>query len=118
VGSNAHPATQLIDFLAVLFGYAISGERTLEAFYDGLQPFAVAFMAFLSLNLAVLNLLPIPILDGGQVVFLVAEAVRRRPLSVQLRSRLTQIGFFVLVGIMLLALRNDVVRVFPHVFSR
>ncbi len=33
VGSNAHPATQLIDFLAVLFGYAISGERTLEEFY-------------------------------------------------------------------------------------
>src|SRR5215467_12368401 len=36
---------EVIDFLAVLFGYAISGERTLEAFYEGLQPFAVAFMA-------------------------------------------------------------------------
>ena len=81
-------------------------------------PFFLSFMAFLSLNLAVLNLLPIPILDGGQVVFLAAEAVRRRPLSVQLRSRLTQIGFFVLVGIMLLALRNDILRVFPHVFAR
>ena len=45
VGSNAHPATQLIDFLAVLFGYAISGERTLEAFYERLQPFALPFMA-------------------------------------------------------------------------
>src|SRR5438132_10273916 len=45
VGSDAHPATQLIDFLAVLFGYAISGERTLEAFYERLQPFAVPFMA-------------------------------------------------------------------------
>ena len=45
VGSNAHPATQLIDFLAVLFGYAISGERTLEAFYERLQPFAEPFMA-------------------------------------------------------------------------
>ena len=45
VGSNAHLATQLIDFLAVLFGYAISGERTLEAFYEGVQPFAPAFMA-------------------------------------------------------------------------
>src|SRR6266852_4165800 len=45
VGSNAHPATQLIDFLAVLFGYAISGERTLEAFYEQLAPFAEAFMA-------------------------------------------------------------------------
>src|SRR5260221_6845517 len=36
---------EVIDFLAVLFGYAISGERTLEAFYEGLQPFAVPFMA-------------------------------------------------------------------------
>ena len=80
--------------------------------------FFLGFMAFLSINLAVLNLLPIPILDGGQVVFLVAEAVRRRPLSLQLRTRLTQIGFVVLVGIMLLALRNDFLRVFPHVFSR
>jgi hypothetical protein len=45
VDSNAHPATRLIDFLAVLFGYAISGERTLEAFYQRLQPFAIPFMA-------------------------------------------------------------------------
>src|SRR6266702_6569872 len=36
---------EVIDFLAVLFGYAISGERTLEAFYEGLRPFAVPFMA-------------------------------------------------------------------------
>src|SRR5207245_10601567 len=62
--------------------------------------FFLGFMAFLSINLAVLNLLPIPILDGGQVVFLAAEAVRRRPLSVELRALLTRIGFVVLVGIM------------------
>ena len=80
--------------------------------------FFLGFMAFLSINLAVLNLLPIPILDGGQVVFLVAEVVRRRPLSLELRTRLTQIGFLVLVGIMLVALRNDFLRVFPHVFPR
>jgi len=45
VGSNAHPATQLIDFLAVLFGYAVSSERTLEGFYQRLVPWANAFMA-------------------------------------------------------------------------
>jgi len=80
--------------------------------------FFLGFMAFLSINLAVLNLLPIPILDGGQLVFLLAEGLRRRPLSLQLRARLTQLGFVMLLGIMLLALRNDVMRVFPHVFSR
>jgi hypothetical protein len=45
VGSDAHPATQLIDFLAVLVGYAVSSERTLEGFYQRLLPWASAFMA-------------------------------------------------------------------------
>ena len=39
---------EVIDFLAILFGYAISGERTLEAFYEGIEPFAVPFMALLN----------------------------------------------------------------------
>jgi len=76
------------------------------------------FMAFFSVNLAVLNLLPIPILDGGQVAFLLAEAVRRRPLPLELRLRLTQIGFVVLLGIMILATSNDILRWLGNVFGR
>jgi len=76
------------------------------------------FMAFFSINLAILNLLPIPLLDGGQVVFLLAEAVRRKPLPLELRLRLTQIGFVVLLGIMILATSNDVLRWLGHVFKR
>ena len=72
----------------------------------------LAFMAFLSINLAVINLLPIPVLDGGHVVFLLMEAVRRKPLSIELRARLTQVGFFIIIGIMLFALSNDLLRVF------
>ncbi len=72
------------------------------------------FLAFFSVSLAVLNLLPIPVLDGGQAVFLLAEAILRRPLSVQLRLRLTQVGFLVILGIMALALVNDVLRVLPR----
>src|SRR5579871_320673 len=49
---------EVIDFLAVLFGYAISGERTLEAFYERLQPFAVPFMAQVSARLAPSSLNP------------------------------------------------------------
>jgi regulator of sigma E protease len=64
------------------------------------------------MNLAVLNLLPIPVLDGGHLVFLLIEGVRRRPLTLRQRQVATQIGFFVLVGIMLLALSNDVLRLF------
>ncbi|HEX4628624.1 MAG TPA: RIP metalloprotease RseP, partial [Gemmatimonadales bacterium] len=74
----------------------------------------LTFLAFFSVNLAVLNLLPIPILDGGQLVFLIAEAVRRKPLSLKLRMVLTQVGFVVLLAIMILALTNDALRNLPR----
>jgi regulator of sigma E protease len=70
------------------------------------------FMALLSVSLAVLNILPIPVLDGGHLMFLVVEAVRRRPLSPQLRLRLTQVGMLVVLAIIALALSNDVFRFF------
>jgi regulator of sigma E protease len=70
------------------------------------------FMALLSVSLAVLNMLPIPVLDGGHLMFLVVEAVRRRPLSPQLRLRLTQVGMLVVLAIIALALSNDVFRLF------
>ena len=71
----------------------------------------ISFMAFLSINLAILNLLPIPVLDGGHLVFLFIEGIRGKPLSVAVRLRLTQVGLFVLLGIMVLALTNDLLRV-------
>ncbi len=74
----------------------------------------LTFLAFFSVNLAILNLLPIPILDGGQLMFLIAEAVRRKPLSLKLRMVLTQVGFVVLLAIMILALTNDALRILPR----
>jgi regulator of sigma E protease len=68
------------------------------------------FMAFVSVNLAVLNLLPIPVLDGGQFVFLLAEGVMRRPLSLKIREGLTMVGLFLIVCLMVLAFKNDIVR--------
>ncbi len=70
------------------------------------------FLAFFSVSLAGLNLLPIPVLDGGHAMFLIAEAIRRRPLSPQLRLRLTQVGMLVVLAIMVIALSNDVLRLF------
>ena len=67
-------------------------------------------MAMFSVNLAILNLLPIPILDGGHLVFLGIEAVRGKALSVQQRMRWSQVGLLVVMGIMLWALSNDVLR--------
>jgi regulator of sigma E protease len=68
------------------------------------------FLAFFSVSLAVLNLLPIPVLDGGHAMFLIAEAIRRKPLSPQLRMRLTQVGMLIVLAIMVLAISNDVIR--------
>jgi regulator of sigma E protease len=70
----------------------------------------LSFVAFISLNLAVLNLLPIPVLDGGHVMFLLIEAVRGKPLSVAVRLRLSQVGFVILMALMVLAVSNDVIR--------
>ncbi len=70
------------------------------------------FLAFFSVSLAVLNLLPIPVLDGGHAFFLIVEAVRRKPLTPKLRMRLTQLGMLVVLGIMVLAISNDVLRLF------
>jgi regulator of sigma E protease len=77
----------------------------------GLDTF-VAFMAFISVNLAVLNLLPIPVLDGGQFLFLLAEAVIRRPLPPKVRERLMEVGIVLVVLLMGLAFSNDIRRLF------
>ena len=87
------------------------GQISGEVVRLGLDAF-LSFVALFSINLAILNLLPIPVLDGGHVVFLLIEGVRGRPLSLEQRQRWTQIGFFVLVGIMALALGNDFLRLF------
>jgi regulator of sigma E protease len=70
------------------------------------------FMALFSINLAILNLLPIPILDGGQLVFLAVEGIRGRALSVEQRARLSQLGLVMIVAIMVWALANDFLRLF------
>ncbi len=76
------------------------------------------FLAFLSVNLAILNLLPIPILDGGHLMFLLVEAVRGRPLSVEARIRLSHVGLLIVVGLMVWANGNDVVRLVERFLSR
>jgi regulator of sigma E protease len=68
------------------------------------------FMALLSVNLAILNLLPIPVLDGGHLIFLLLEGARGKPLSLTARMRLTQAGLVVLVGIVIFVFTNDILR--------
>jgi regulator of sigma E protease len=94
-----------------LGGPILIGQLSGRVARAGLEPF-LAFMALFSVNLAVLNLLPIPVLDGGHLVFLGVEAVRGRPLSLQSRMRLTQVGFVIVMAIMVWAFANDILRLF------
>jgi regulator of sigma E protease len=70
------------------------------------------FIAVLSINLGVLNLLPIPVLDGGHLLFFLIEAVSRRPVKVQYRERAQQVGVFILILVMIYAFYNDIARFF------
>ena len=68
------------------------------------------FFASLSLNLAVLNLLPIPILDGGHVLMLAIESVMRRDLSVAVKERFVQVGLVFLLGVFAFVMYSDILR--------
>ena len=68
------------------------------------------FLAYLSISLGVLNLLPIPVLDGGHLLFYLVEWVRGRPLSERVQGWGIQIGISLVLGVMLLALANDLSR--------
>jgi regulator of sigma E protease len=67
-------------------------------------------MAFISINIGLVNLLPIPVLDGGHLFFLAAEAVKKRPLSLRVREVASLVGMTVLFALMLVAFKNDVER--------
>ncbi len=71
-----------------------------------------ALIAFLSINLAILNLLPIPILDGGQVLMTVAESVKGSPFSVRTRENVMRVGLAAIVALFAVVMFNDIVRLF------
>jgi regulator of sigma E protease len=76
---------------------------------QGISPF-VYFLGLLSVNLGILNLLPIPILDGGHLVFFSIEALRRKPLSPQARMMAQQVGLAVILMLTALVFYNDIAR--------
>jgi regulator of sigma E protease len=70
----------------------------------------LSFTALLSINLAILNLLPIPILDGGHLLFSLIEWLRGKPISLRKREIAQQVGMVLLVGLMVFAFYNDIYR--------
>jgi regulator of sigma E protease len=69
----------------------------------------IMLMAMISLQLGVMNLLPIPVLDGGHIMILLIEGVARRDLSLRVKERIQQVGFAALATLMLVVIYNDVI---------
>ena len=76
---------------------------------SGFEDF-IRFLAYLSVSLGILNLLPIPVLDGGHIVYYTIEAIRRRPLSEQVQAFGLRIGMAMILTLMVFALYNDLMR--------
>ncbi|PCJ18995.1 MAG: RIP metalloprotease RseP, partial [Gammaproteobacteria bacterium] len=76
----------------------------------GLEAF-LGFIAYLSISLGVLNLLPIPVLDGGHLVYFIIESITGKPVSDQVQAAGVKIGLSIIGALMMLAMYNDVVRV-------
>jgi len=79
----------------------------------GILPF-IFFMAILSVNLGVLNLLPVPVLDGGHLFFYLIELVTRREINIKWREWAQQVGFVLLILLMLFVFYNDIMRIFSE----
>ncbi len=73
----------------------------------------INLMAVLSLNLGILNLLPIPILDGGNILLLAMEGIRRRDFSMAFKERFVQVGLVFLLVLFAYVMYNDVMRLLP-----
>lgn len=84
---------------------AIAGDMAERGFIS-----LVTFMALLSINLGLINLFPIPMLDGGHLAFYAAEAVRGKPVSEKIQENAFKVGFAMLIGLMLFANINDLVQ--------
>ena len=82
----------------------ISGEMLRRGWME-----VVALMAMISLQLGIMNLLPIPVLDGGHIMILLVEGVVRRDLSIRVKERIQQVGFALLAALMIVVIYNDVI---------
>lgn len=89
-------------------------EETAAASREGAVSY-LSLMAFISVNLGLINLLPIPMLDGGHLLFFLLEAVLRRPVSVRIRQYASLVGLVLLLFVMVLAFKNDLERQWPMI---
>lgn len=85
--------------------FYVAGVAANKGLYEFLE-----LLALISINLGLLNLLPVPPLDGGHLLFIGLETVRGRPIAAPTRAVSTYVGLALLAALMIYALRNDVAR--------
>ena len=73
----------------------------------------LSLMSAISLNLAIFNLFPFPILDGGMILFLAIEGIRRRDISLRLKERIYQVAFVLLILFAVIVIYNDLAKTIP-----
>lgn len=112
-------AASILDNIKMIFTGGVSvdqmmgpvGISEVVAKTNGLREF-VYMLALISLSLGVTNLLPIPALDGGKILILLVEAIRRKPLSEKTEINIQLIGFSILIALSLYVTYNDILRIF------
>ncbi|MGB7848378.1 MAG: RIP metalloprotease RseP [Candidatus Acidiferrum sp.] len=119
---TASLVTQTVDVVAKLLSGRVSVKQLQsvvgisrsagEAVSQGAYA-VIGFMALISVNLGILNLLPIPILDGGHILLLSLEGIRRRDFSLAFKERFIQVGLVFLLVLIAYVMYNDVVRMLP-----
>ena len=97
-------------------GPLLMAEVTAKVAELGLEPL-LRWIAFISANIGFLNLLPIPVLDGGHLMFYAAEAVRRRPLSERFQQIGFQVGLTLILMLMIFVFFNDLSSIAGRVFG-
>lgn len=109
----------IIDNIKMIFTGGVSmdqmmgpvGISEVVAKTDGIREF-ISMIALISLSLGVTNLLPIPALDGGKILILIIEAIRRKPLKEKTEINIQLIGFSILIALSLYITYNDILRIF------
>jgi regulator of sigma E protease len=123
IGRGVEETVSVVQFIGVGFLRILQGRVSLSSVSGPITMYDIAgqagakgttyfvwAMALISVNLGLINLLPIPVLDGGHLFFFLVEAVRRRPISLRVREVASLVGMGLLVLLMLVAFKNDVER--------
>ncbi|MBI4041371.1 MAG: RIP metalloprotease RseP [Deltaproteobacteria bacterium] len=102
--------------LKAIGGPILIGKVAGDQLKEGIFPFLM-LLAVISINLAVLNILPIPVLDGGHLLLFVCEAIRGKPLSERILEYANRTGLAFLLGLLILVFYNDISRYWVHILE-